>query len=55
MEPKHRQISVDMHDSRETSMARADKAQIAEILNAVDKLREQVERVTTGRSAQKGG
>lgn len=53
--PQHRQISVDMHDSREATMARAEKAQMAEILNVVDQLREQVERVTTGLSAQKGG
>lgn len=52
MDPNLRQISVDLHDSREPSLARAEKAQLAEILSAVDQLREQVERVKTGLSAR---
>lgn len=55
MDPKHRRISIDLHDSREPSLERAEKAQLAEILSAVDQLREQVERITTGLSAQKRG
>lgn len=55
MNPKNRRISADLHDSREPSLARAEKAQLAEILSAVDQLREQVERVTTGLSTQERG
>lgn len=55
MNPKNRRISADLHDSREPSLARADKAQLAEILSAVDQLRQQVERVTTGLSTQERG
>jgi hypothetical protein len=53
MNPKNRRISADLHDSREPSLARAEKAQLAEILSAVDQLREQ--RVTTGLSTQERG
>lgn len=52
MDPRYRRISVDLHDSREPSQARAEKAKLAEILSAVDQLRAQVERVTTGLPAQ---
>lgn len=52
MDPRYRRISADLHDSRDPSQTRAEKARLAEILNAVDQLREQVERVTTGLPAQ---
>lgn len=52
MDPRYRRISVDLHDSREPSLVRAENAQLAEILRAVDQLREQVERVATGLPAQ---
>jgi hypothetical protein len=55
MDPKHRRISTDLNDSRQPSLAWPEKAQLAEILSVVDQLREQVERVTTGISAQERG
>jgi hypothetical protein len=55
MNLKNRRISADLHDSREPSLARAEKAQLAEILSVVDQLREQVERVKTGLSTKELG
>ena len=55
MDSRYRRISVDLHDSREPSQARAEKAKLAEILSAVDQLRAQVERVTPGLPAQARG